>query len=55
MPLSIPFRRLLWQRRADVDRIWQEATRRDAVEHSEAVRRILAEASQIPDPVRGER
>jgi len=55
MPLSIPFRRLLWQRRTDAARVWQEATRREAAEHSEAVRRILAEASQIPDPVRGER
>jgi hypothetical protein len=53
MPNSIPaLRRLLWQRRVDAARVWQEATRRDAAEHSEAVRRILAQGAQIPDPVR---
>ena len=56
MPHSIPaLRRLLWQRRVDAARIWQEATRQDAAEHDEAVRRILAAAPQIPDPVRGDR
>jgi hypothetical protein len=55
MPLSIHFRRLLWQRRVDAARVWQEATRKDAAEHCEAVRRILAEAPQVPDPVRGVR
>jgi hypothetical protein len=53
MPNSIPaLRRLLWQRRVDAARVWQEATRADAAEHDEAVRRILDQAPQIPDPVR---
>ena len=55
MPHSKPaFRRLLWQRRVDAARVWQEATRREAAEHSEAVRRILQQASQTPDPVRSD-
>ena len=53
MPNSIPaLRRLLWQRRVDAARVWQEATRRDAAEHSEAVRRILDRAPETRDPVR---
>lgn len=45
-------RRLLWQRRIDAARVWQEATRREAAEHDQAVRRILEQAPQIPDPAR---
>lgn len=52
MPLSIPLRWLLWQRRVDSARAWQEATRADAAEHSEAVRRILAQAPETPDSTR---
>ena len=56
MPHSIPaLRRLLWQRRVDAARVWQEATRRDAAEHSAAVRRILEQSPHTPDPVRGDR
>lgn len=39
-------RRLFWRRRLREARVWQEAERRQAAEHSAAVRRILDHAGR---------
>jgi hypothetical protein len=41
-------RHVLYRRRVNEARAWSDAERRDAAEHSEAVRRILAQ--DLPDP-----
>lgn len=45
--------RLLWRRRVAAGRAWRDAERRDAAARSEAVRRILDQAAQLPTPRRG--
>jgi hypothetical protein len=48
MMLAEAIRYLLYRRRVSDARAWSDAERRDAAEHSEAVRRILAQ--DLPDP-----
>ena len=41
-------RRLLWRRRVRAARVWCDAERTQAAAHSEAVRRILNQATALP-------
>lgn len=47
MPLLITLSARLRRRRAEVDRIWREATRQQADEYTAAVGRILAQARRL--------
>jgi hypothetical protein len=44
--LAEAMRKLMWRRRVRAARIWQEAARSQAAEHSAAVRRILDQAER---------
>lgn len=55
MLIPAPVRRLLWRRRIAEARAWQTAARAEAAQHNAAIRRILDQAAQMPDPIRGRR